>query len=861
MSTNEAQAALTQGGRRQQSGNVVGAAQSYRRAIADSPEIPEAWLLLGSIGLQRDDVAGAVRWLRRCATIAPRSADARLHLGRALLIADRTREAVGELRHAVRLRPMDAEAHNSLGAALERAGNASDALASFGAAVAIDRRHWLAQRNLAALLLRRGEFDRAASEYRRLVEAGVADAEVHHRLGLAETAKGTGDAAVGHHVAAVRLDPSHVGYRLALAIAKAGLRRPDARAEFRRCLALDPASVEVLRHLAEGGDAATNFVFRSRGLAVVPRDVRLLALRGASHIAAGRAVLGRRDLHAGLALEPSQPSVYGDMAADALERGHGEWAQRWHRRAVALAPDRPDLRWSLAGTLQALKRMPESARSYRQSLALDPGAFQALGNFGTLYQESGWLDRAAELYGRALAAHPTSAILWNNLGNALTDIDKVVAAYRRAVDLDPNYAAAHSNLLFALNYRPGVGCEELFEEYRRWEERHARPAYARIEPFANEPDPERVLRVGFLSADFKANPIAGNFIGLLERRDPEVYRAYCYGEVLQADSVTERYRKAVDAFRLTVGLSDPEAADMIRRDRIDILVSLAGHTAYNRIGIAARKPAPIQMSYGDLTTTGLSVMDYWLTDRWIHPEETQERFTERLWRLPLLVIHDPPPDAPAVGPLPALAAGHITFGSCNNVAKLNEPVFALWAEVLNAVPNSRLLLKYVNWFANPSVRDRVRRSFERHGIGAERIEFAGERLPRGQHLNVLNRIDIALDPFPFNGCTTTFEALWMGVPVVTLAGERFLGRMGIATLMPVGLGELVGSDRSAYVEIAAALATDLPRLARLRRELRRRVAQSPLCDAAAYARSVETAFRTAWRWWCRTPSSRNGIPA
>lgn len=516
-------------------------------------------------------------------------------------------------------------------------------------------------------------------------------------------------------------------------------------------------------------------------------------------------------------LDPSDAEAWIAMAAQAIGTGDRLRASRAARRAIVLAPDR----------------------------------LEGHGNIGVLLQEQGDLDLAARFYRRGIAIDARHPGLWNNLGNALTDIESIVAAYRRAHALAPTDLATHSNLLFSLNYLPGLGSETLFDEYRQWEERHARPLYTRALPARNDRDPERPLRIGYLSADFRANPIAHNIVGLIERRDRARYQAVCYGEVARPDEVTRRYQAAADGYRSTVGLDDDAVAATIRDDAIDILFCMAGHTAHNRLLVCAQKPAPVQISYGDLTTTGLSTMDWWLTDPVIHPEDTRERFTENLLRVPLLVLHEPPAEAPAVGPLPAAAAGVVTFGSCNNAAKLNDRVFALWARVLEAVPGSRLLLKYVNWFANDSARGRIQGAFARRGIARERIVFDGDRAPRARHLEILNRIDIALDPFPFNGCTTTFEALWMGVPVVTLAGERWLGRMGIGTLAPIGLGGLAARDEEGYVATAVALAKDLGGLAQLRAGLRRRVQASPLVDADAYARSVEAAFRTAWREWCR----------
>lgn len=518
------------------------------------------------------------------------------------------------------------------------------------------------------------------------------------------------------------------------------------------------------------------------------------------------------------ALDPADAEGWIAVAARAIESGHRLVASRAARRAVALAPAR----------------------------------IEGHGNLGLLLQEQGDLDLAQRFYRRGLAIDAAHPGLWNNLGNALTEIGAIVAAYRRALELAPDDLATHSNLLFALNYLPGLGCDALFEEYRAWERRHARPLYAHARPAANDRDPDRPLRIGYLSADFRSNPIAHNVIGLIERRDRSRFQAFCYGEVARPDEVTRRYQSASDGYRSTVGMGDDEVAAMIRSDRIDILFCMAGHTAGNRLLVCARKPAPVQISYGDLSTTGLETMDWWLTDPVIHPENTRERFVERLLRVPLLVLHEPPAEAPAVGPLPARTSGIVTFGSCNNAAKLNDDVFRLWARVLAAVPNSRLLLKYVNWFANPSAQARILDAFARRGVDASRVLFDGERLPRARHLEILNRVDIGLDPFPFNGCTTTFEALWMGVPVVTLAGERWLGRMGIGTLSAVGLGALAAADEDTYVGTAHALAADLGALTEMRSGLRQRVAASPLIDADAYARSVETAFRTAWHAWCRT---------
>jgi protein O-GlcNAc transferase len=635
-------------------------------------------------------------------------------------------------------------------------------------------------------------------------------------------------------------------------------------------------AVEAARLFGEGlacqraGDFLTAAARYRDAIACVPGLAEAHANLGSALLALGQVKPAAQCLETALSLKRTQPGAWLalGLARQALGDARAGRALRaalmlepastlalrqlgFGQRALAIDLADFDGLVDLASRSIAAGRRVAAGRAARRAVALAPERLEGHGNLGILMQEQGDLDPAARIYRRGLALAPIHAGLWNNLANALTDIHAIVAAYRRAVELAPTDLASHSNLLFALNYLPDLDCDALFAEYQAWEARHAAPHYEKAKAHANSRDPDRPLRIGYLSADFRSNPIAHNVIGLLETRDRSSFHSVCYGEVAREDEVTRRYRATADAYRSTIGLSDDQVAELIRADGIDILFVMAGHTAHNRLLVCARKPAPVQIAYGDLSTTGLATMDWWLTDPIIHPEDTRERFTEKLLRIPLLVLHEPPPEAPAVGPLPARAAGFITFGSCNNAAKLNDRVFALWAQVLAAVPGSRLLLKYVNWFGNESARARIRSAFARRGVDPDRIVFDGERLPRARHLEILNRIDIALDPFPFNGCTTTFEALWMGVPVVTLAGERWLGRMGVGTLAPLGLEHLAAADEGRYVALATALANDLDGLAALRAGLRGRVAASPLVDATAYARSVERAFRSTWRDWCR----------
>ncbi|MBM3572381.1 MAG: hypothetical protein FJX52_08490 [Alphaproteobacteria bacterium] len=398
---------------------------------------------------------------------------------------------------------------------------------------------------------------------------------------------------------------------------------------------------------------------------------------------------------------------------------------------------------------------------------------------------------------------------------------------------------AHSNLIFALAYAPDPDRRQL-REARRWAARHApvKPAPA----FANARDPDRRLRIGYLSADLRQHPIAYNVEDLLRCHDRNRHEVFAYSATATADAVTERIAGCVDRWRDVAGLTTVEITERIGSDRIDILVILAGHAGANPLAVAGLRPAPVQVSFHDVSTSGVEAIDAWLTDPVLHPPDTPEAFVERLVRLPCFYLHRPPDEAPGI--LPRTPGASVVFGSFNNPLKLGAETLEAWARILDAVPGSRLLLKYKNRFASPLVQAPIRRAL------GDRVDFLAGDIGRAEQLALWNRVDVALDPFPFNGSTTSFEALWMGVPVVTLAGDRFVGRVGASLLTEAGLRDLEARDAAGYVALATRLAADQVRLDRLRVELRPRIAASRLCRPEAYARSVEEAYRGLWRRWC-----------
>lgn len=427
----------------------------------------------------------------------------------------------------------------------------------------------------------------------------------------------------------------------------------------------------------------------------------------------------------------------------------------------------------------------------------------------------------------------------NNLDMALHEMgrpDEATAAFRQALALKPDLAAAHSNLILAMNYDDGVTQDEILTESRRWGAAHGAPGVDR--PAAD--GRQRRLRIGYVSPDFRRHSV-GHFIApIIANHDRWSFEVYCYAEVATPDDQTARFQSLAQGWRSTVGLSDGAVAEQIRHDGIDILVDLAGHTAGNRLGVFAEQPAPVQLTWiGYPNTTGMAAMGYRFTDAVADPPGAADNeHTETLLRLEHGFLCFAPPDGgPDIAPAPSLKTGHVTFGSFNHLPKVNPGVVAVWAAILRRTPGSRLIIKS-RTLADRSTRERYGALFAAEGVEPDRVELLSWIASSSGHLEAYGRVDIALDPFPYNGTTTTCEALWMGVPVVTLRGSRHAGRVGASLLTRLGLDELIADTVDGYIDIAATLDPE-----RQRHGLRQRMADSTLCDAETMTRDVEAAYR------------------
>ncbi len=525
-----------------------------------------------------------------------------------------------------------------------------------------------------------------------------------------------------------------------------------------------------------------------------------------------------------------------------------------YQRALALAPGLAEAHNNLGLIHQAMGGGIDAALSFGSAITANPALPQPYINLGNLLQTQHQLDGALANYDAALARDPGNWMAHNNRANVLLERGEHAAAraaFAPAMPLDPANPVAASNKLNWDAETLAAAPEQLFQEYLAWGRHFAEPLARAGIVYANTPDPERVLRLGYVSPDFRQHAMSHFIEPLLKHHDASAFELHCYSNVARPDAATERFKAMCRHWHEVAADSDAKLAQRIIDDGIDLLVDLAGHTADNRLLVFARKPAPVQFTFqGHPNTTGVRAIDYRISDAETDPPGMTERYyVERLLRLPdSLWCYQPAADAPAVAPLPAIANGYVTFGSFNRMTKVTAAVIEAWARLLVRVPSSKLVMIAV---AAGETQRRVRATFASHGIDAGRLElFPSVSLHECFFLR--NRVDVALDPFPINGGTTTCDSLWMGVPTVTLAGRVSAARAGASLLPQIGLADLVVGDVDAYLEIAAGLAANLPRLLQIRAALRDKMRGSPLTDGARFVRNLELLYRETWKAWCRT---------
>jgi len=562
----------------------------------------------------------------------------------------------------------------------------------------------------------------------------------------------------------------------------------------------------------------------------------------------------RQTEQAPAAMPAADPTEAFNAASALHQAGRLDEAEAAFRAILATHPDHaPSLHmWGMID--YARGRLEEALEKVRQSIALDPGRMTMMANYGTILRALGRLEESVEAYRRAYEIAPGNAELWSNVANVLKEQGRGAearAAFAEAMRLDPHHASLHSNYLLLLNYDPAETPESLSAAHRAFGRIFDRPAAA----LANLPDPERRLRVGFVSADFCVHSCAYFALPLMRNLDRRQFELVCYSTGRHNDAATRMFREVADQWRDLAWQPRDALAEAIRADGIDILIDLAGHTRGNGLTVFAARSAPVQVSWlGYPNTTGLASMDYRIVDPWSDPPGPGDALhSERLVRLHrCFLCYGSAADIPPVEPRPDRP---VVFGSFNSANKINPGVAALWSRVIHAVPGSRLVLKAAQ-FTDAGTRARFATMFAAAGLPADRLTMHGWQSGTRRHLERYREIDIALDCFPYAGTTTTCEALFMGVPVVTLTGDRHAARVGVTLLRAAGLSTLIARDADDYVRIATALAADTAALGRLRLELRRRVQTSELCDARGFGAAMGSTLRGLWRQWCADRAAR-----
>lgn len=685
-------------------------------------------------------------------------------------------------------------------------------------------------------------------------------------LGNALKCLGRLDEALTVYQRSISLRPNHAPSYSNLGNALAALgRQAEAITAYKKAIELKPDYADALYNLGKSQEDAGQ-IQEATGSYRQAIELRPGFFQAYSNLGGILAKTGQLDescstCQKATALEPRYAPAYNNLGFVLLKLGREDEAIAALEKAVSLQPDLEFVHNNLGNALMRKGLEVQAIATFREATSLRPKDARAYANLGSALKDVCQLDDAISACLQAITLDPALPEAHFNLGHALKykgKQEEAANAYRRALELRSDFAEAHESLAYILHYHPRMEPQTVFEEQVRWSKKFAEPLANLSRPHANHRDLGRRLRIGYVSPDFRQHPVSRFFLPLISNHDREKFEVYCYSDVTKLDAVTRQIQSLASHWRNLAGLTDAQVADRIRDDEIDILIDLAGHTADNRLLSFARKPAPVQATYlGYPGSTGLSAVGYRISDAFADPvNKTEHLHTERLVRLPKCAWCYEPGETPDPS---TRSDGPIVFGCFNNFTKVTEPFLNVWAQILKEVPDSILMLKGLALMEDSS-RQSLYGLFESLGISRNRLELFSITASHHEHLALYNRMDIALDPFPYHGTTTTCEALWMGVPVVTLAGQCHASRVGVSLLTNAGFPELVAKSPRDYIEIAAGLARNVSRLQADRLAARNRLRLSSLMDARRFADDVENAYRMMWIDWCKGNASGSCDP-
>ena len=820
------------------------------------PDSALAWNVLAmALQLQGKDALPA---LQMTVELAPGDAEAHLHLGNAHMDNGHADLAMPCFMRALELAPSFAEALSRLGDALQAQGHLKEAAECYGGALDIEPALAMAHAGKGDILMAQKKFQPAEASYRQALKLAPAAAELYRKLGDTQQALNRPDAAMQNYLLALQHDEGN-------AMAHGGLgqvlfmleRHAQAAQSYGAATALPAASAAHYHGLgrslhALGQSAEAESAYRQ----AIALDATVAApmlhyadlLRETRRPEQAIAIFQAAPL-----LDPHNIDTLNNVGIALQENGQLDQALASFRQVQQLAPDNPITHSNIAAVLNAMGRRDAALESCRRAVQLGPKSAPAHANLATFLMEMGSLSDAVKSFETVIRLDPHHRKAHINISSTLTRlgrVDQAIAHNRKALSNNPDWDELHSNLLFYLTHSGNVSAAELFAEHVRYADQFEAPLRASWPRHANTRDPERMLRIGFVSADLYNHAMAHFITPIMEHlsHSPQ-FELVVYANSFHDDHVSRHLHGLVKIWRQVEKLTHAELAQLIASDSIDIMIDLSGHTGFNRLRSLAHKPAPVQLSWmGYPGTTGLQAIDYYPTDRFFSPPGMLDsQFTEKFVYLPAGAPFLPSPEAPPVSPSPALQNGYLTFGSFNRAEKLNRELIARWSRLLHAVPDARMCIAGM---PNDQTSDKLRSWFAHDGIKSTRLSFH-LRTNLHDYLALHGQVDVCLDTYPYSSGTTGFHALWMGVPTLTIPGSTQPGYAAAAILSHAGLPDFIAQDEAAFLAAGQRLAGDVERLATLRMEMRERLSTSAVGQSAGIASAFAAALRTMWTRWCR----------
>ena len=843
----------------QETKHLDGALRNFDKSITIQADQPMAFNNRGVVLRDQRHIEASLQNYEQAITLDPSYALAYSNKGSALKALHRVHDAIASYDIAISIDPIQADFHYNRGNSLIELNRLDESLRSLSDALALN------ETLVEAFFCRGNVFQMQSRFHEAIVEYDMASslrhdhAQVHSSKGEALRSLGQMTEAVSSLNQAIMIEPtlSEAYFNRANTFRNIA-QHEQALVDFDRAIAIRGEYAEaflnkgmLLKHLNRTAEALASY---DQALAAKPEYADAFLNRGELLMEWGLFELALESYDFAIAAKPDYAGAHNNRGNANYNLKRFDEALKSYKTATALRPDFPEGFLNIGATLMEISQFREALIFYQHAIVLKPDYPDAYNNLALALKEAKRYDEALANFDKSLVLKPDYAQTHNNRGVVLKELrifDEALDCFQEALRLAPGYFSTHSNLLFTMNYMDQVPIAERLHEAKLFGANASVGANPKFEKWRNTHAPQKI-RLGFVSGDFGNHPVGYFLEGLLSHLDTSKFELVGYTTDPLEDNLTLRLKEKFQLWRSLFGNRDSAAAQMIHEDGVHILIDLSGHTAKNRLPVFAFKPAPVQASWlGYFATTGVREMDYFIGDPYVTPPHEEHHFSERIRRLPeTYLCFTPPSTQIEVGALPALVNGYVTFGSFNNFSKINAAVITLWAEVLHVVKDSRLFMKAAQ-FDDLDVVAEARHLFESHGVAPERLSFGGQT-NRTDYFKAYNRVDIALDPFPYPGGTTSVEGLWMGVPVIARKGHRFIAHNGETIAHNAGQAHWIAEDDNDYLRKAVLFSSDLAALARTRAALRGQVIAAPICDAARFAGHFEALMEDMWRDYQRS---------